>query len=200
MSFSLPKLPYEYNSLEPYIDAQTMEIHHKKHHQAYIDKLNSSLKGTKFENKDINQILKDIEQVPENIRTAVINNGGGHANHTLFWQLMTPKQCSPSNNFQKEIEKVFGSFIKFKEEFTNSALAIFGSGWAWLVLDKKKLKIISTPNQDSPLMDNQTPILGLDIWEHAYYLKYQNRRLDYISAWWNIINWKKVEEFLENNS
>ena len=201
MTFTLPKLPYEYNSLESWIDAKTMEIHHSKHHQAYIDKLNIAVQGTKFENMKVEEILKDIENIPEKIRTAVINHGGGHANHSLFWELLSPKKQEPSVNLNKEIEKIFGSFDKFKEEFTNAAVSRFGSGWAWLVIDnKQKLKVISTPNQDSPLMDGNIPILGLDVWEHAYYLKYQNKRADYISAFWNIINWKKVEELWEENS
>ena len=198
MTFTLPELPYEYNSLEPYIDAKTMEIHHTKHHQTYIDKLNTAVKGTDLENKEIEDILKDINNVPEKIRMAVINHGGGHANHSLFWQLMTSEKQEPSEELIGEIENAFGSFDEFKEKFTNAALSRFGSGWAWLILNSEgELEIISTPNQDSPLMDENIPILGLDVWEHAYYLKYQNKRPDYISAFFNIINWQKVEELLE---
>ena len=201
MPFTLPKLPYAYDALEPYIDAKTMQIHYEKHHQAYIDKLNAAVQGTKFENMEVEEILKNIENVPEKIRTAVINHGGGHANHSLFWQLLSPNKQIPSEKLKKEIDKVFGSFDKFKEEFTNAAVSRFGSGWAWLIIDnKQKLKVISTPNQDSPLMDGNIPLLGLDVWEHAYYLKYQNKRADYIAAFWNIINWKKVEELYEENS
>ena len=202
MTFTLPKLPYEYSALEPYIDAKTMEIHHTKHHQAYIDKLNIAIQGTKLENKKIKEILLNIDYLPEDKRTAIINNGGGHANHSLFWELMTPnhkgKENKPEGKLAKEIKDTFGSFEEFKEKFSNTALTRFGSGWAWLIKNKKgKLEIVSTPNQDSPIMDVNTPILGLDVWEHAYYLKYQNKRLDYINAFFNIINWKKVEELFE---
>ncbi len=200
MTFELPKLPYKYDALEPFIDARTMEIHYTKHHQTYIDKLNVAVKGTKFENKDIKEILSNIDSVDDKIRTAVINHGGGHINHSLFWQiLVSPSKSKPINGKIKElINKQFESFEKFKEDFNNTALNRFGSGWAWLVLNSKgELEIKSTPNQDSPLMDNKTPILGLDVWEHAYYLKYQNKRADYINAFWNIINWDKVNEFLE---
>src|SRR3989344_5953573 len=198
MTFTLPELPYEYNDLEPYIDAKTMELHHTKHHQTYIDKLNTAVKGTDLENKEIEDILKDINNVPEKIRMAVINHGGGHANHSLFWQLMTSEKQEPSEELIGEIENAFGSFDEFKEKFTNTALSRFGSGWAWLILNSEgELEINSTPNQDSPLMDENIPVLGLDVWEHAYYLKYQNKRPDYISAFFNIINWQKVEELLE---
>ncbi len=203
MTFTLPKLNYSYDALEPYIDAKTMEIHHTKHHQTYIDKLNAAVKGTEFEKQDINDVLLNIEDVPEKIRNAVINHGGGHANHTLFWQLLIPHSKSakkPKEKLLKAIEMKFETFDKFKEEFTNAAVSRFGSGWAWLILNKKKqLEIISTPNQDSPLMDNKTPILGLDVWEHAYYLKYQNKRPDYIAAFFNIINWERVEELYEES-
>ncbi|MBS3072472.1 superoxide dismutase [Candidatus Pacearchaeota archaeon] len=199
MSFTLPKLEYSYDALEPYIDSQTMEIHHTKHHQAYIDKLNIAVKGTKYENMEIEEILKNIEDVPEKIRSAIINHGGGHANHSLFWEILTPNaKEKPEEELLEEINKSFGSFDDFKKKFSETALGKFGSGWAWLIVDnKRKLQIISTPNQDSPLMDNNTPILGIDVWEHAYYLKYQNKRADYIKAFFSIINWDKVEELYE---
>ena len=196
---TLPKLPYAYNALEPYIDEQTMTIHHTKHHQAYIDKLNSAIKGTKFENMDVKEILKKINDVPENIRTAVRNHGGGHSNHSFFWQVMGPKSGGePNGKVASEIGKTFGSFDKFKEDFTNAGLNRFGSGWAWLVLNNGKLEVYSTANQDSPLMEGKMPILGVDVWEHAYYLKYQNKRADYLSAWWNAVNWHQVEKNYQN--
>ena len=198
MAFELPKLKYEYNALEPYIDAKTMEIHHTKHHQAYIDKLNGAVKGTKFEKMKVNEILKKINDVPENIRTAVRNHGGGHSNHTLFWQIMAPNAGGESSGAVGDaIAEAFGSFAKFKEDFTNAGLNRFGSGWAWLALNKGKLEVYSTANQDSPLMEGKTPILGLDVWEHAYYLKYQNKRPDYVAAWWNVVDWDKVNELFE---
>ncbi|MEM3113038.1 MAG: superoxide dismutase [Candidatus Pacearchaeota archaeon] len=199
MPFTLPKLPYTYDSLEPWIDAKTMQIHYEKHHQAYIDKLNATVKGTKFENKNVDEILKSIEDVPEKIRNHVINHGGGHSNHTLFWQLLNPNYKTstkkPDEKLLRVIEGSFKNFDEFKKKFSEAALSRFGSGWAWLIINENgELEIISTPNQDSPLMDNKIPILGLDVWEHAYYLKYQNKRADYVEAFWNIINWKKVEE------
>ena len=193
MSFQLPSLPYEYNALEPYIDEATMHIHHEKHHAGYVDKLNTALEGhTELSSKSIEDLLKDINSVPEDIRQAVINSGGGHANHTLFWQIMSPTGGGePTGDLQKAI----GDFTKFKEAFTNAAATRFGSGWAWLVIkEDKSTAVYSTANQDSPLMQGDTPILGLDVWEHAYYLKYQNKRPDYISAFFNIINWEKVGE------
>ena len=194
----LPKLPYDYNALEPYIDEQTMRIHHTKHHQAYIDKLNGAVKGTKFENMDVNEILKKLNDVPENIRMAARNHGGGHSNHTFFWNIMAPSAGGePHGNLGDAIKHTFQSFDKFKEEFQNAGLNRFGSGWAWLVSDKGKLSVMSTPNQDSPLMENKTPVLGVDVWEHGYYLLYQNRRADYLKAWWNVVNWKRVNELLE---
>jgi|SRR3989344_3951154 len=195
MDFTLPKLPYSYDALEPYIDAKTMEIHHTKHHQAYIDKLKAAVQGTELEKKDLNEVLKNIHKVPENIRQAVINHGGGHSNHSFFWKIMTPNSEKESTGeISKEITRTFGSFEKFKEEFSNKALTIFGSGWAWLVLNKGKLEIIQTKNQDSPLIENRIPLLGLDMWEHSMYLRYQNRKNEYIAAWWNIVNWKQVNE------
>lgn len=196
MNFQLPKLPYEYNALEPYIDEATMRIHREKHHAGYVDKLNTALEGhPDLAEKSIEDLLRDILSVPENIRQAVINSGGGHANHSLFWQIMSPNGGGESKG---ELAKVIGDFTKFKEGFTNIATTRFGSGWAWLVVKADKTTAIyNTANQDSPLMMGDTPILGLDVWEHAYYLKYQNKRQDYISAFFNIINWGKVEELYQ---
>lgn len=195
MAHTLPKLPYEYNALEPHIDAQTMEIHHTKHHQAYITNLNKALEGkSALESKSIEALISDMNAVPEDIRTVVRNNGGGHANHSLFWTTMGPKKGGkPSGALEAALVKEFGSFDAFKEKFENAAKTRFGSGWAWLSLDKNgKLDVSSTPNQDSPLMDGKKPLLGLDVWEHAYYLKYQNRRPDYVSAFWNVVDWDAV--------
>lgn len=200
MVFTLPKLKYEYNALEPHIDAKTMEIHHSKHHQAYVDKLNTAIKGTDLEGKDIKTILSNPDSLPEDKRTAIINNGGGHANHSFFWEVIAPNAGGePSGKIAELINKKFTSFDKFKEEFSNAAATRFGSGWAWLILNKdKELEIKSLPNQDSPLLDNEVPLLTLDLWEHAYYLKYQNLRPKYIEAFWNIVNWDKVNELLKN--
>jgi Fe-Mn family superoxide dismutase len=195
--FTLPKLPYAYDALEPHIDAETMKIHHDRHHQAYVDNLNKALAGhPDLMKKTIVEILRDVKSVPKDIQTAVINNGGGHANHTMFWEIMGPKAGGePSGDVGKAIDKTFGSFDKFKEKLTAAALGRFGSGWAWLVADGKgKLDVISSANQDSPYMDGNTPVLGIDVWEHAYYLKYQNKRADYVKAWWNVVNWKTVAE------
>jgi len=176
-----------------------MTIHHTKHHQAYIDKLNGAVKGTKFEAMNVDEILKKINDVPENIRTAVRNHGGGHSNHSFFWQVMAPNAGGePHGNAGDAIKHTFGGFDKFKEEFTNAGLNRFGSGWAWVVADGGKLAVISTANQDSPLMEGKVPLLGIDVWEHAYYLKYQNKRGDYLNAFWNVVNWKKVEEMFKN--
>ncbi|MCB0357989.1 MAG: superoxide dismutase [Bdellovibrionales bacterium] len=195
MAFELPKLDYAYDALEPYIDARTMEIHHTKHHQGYVTKVNDAIKGTEFESKSIEQLLCSISDVPEKIRTAVQNNGGGHANHSLFWKIMTPKSAGkPSGSLAQAIDNDLGGFDKFKELFTTAAAGRFGSGWAWLLVNNGKLAVESTPNQDSPLMSGKTPILGLDVWEHAYYLKYQNRRPEYIEAFFNVINWEAVAE------
>ena len=192
---ALPKLPYMYDDLEPHIDAKTMEIHHTKHHQAYIDKLNAAVKGTKFENMDINEVLKKINGMPENIRTAVRNHGGGHSNHSFFWKIMAPNSGGePTGEVGDAIKETFAGFEKFKEIFTEAALSRFGSGWAWIILQNGKLAVTSTANQDTPISDGQTLILGLDLWEHSFYLLYQNRKPDYIKAWWNVVNWKQVEE------
>jgi Fe-Mn family superoxide dismutase len=193
MAYTLPALPYAYNALEPYIDAKTMEIHHTKHHQAYINNVNAAIQGTELENLTVEQLISDLSKVPEDKRTAVRNNGGGHANHTLFWTILAPNAGgAPSGDLAAAIDSTFGSFDKFKEEFSKAAATRFGSGWAWLSVNGGKLQIESTPNQDSPLMEGRTPILGLDVWEHAYYLNYQNRRPDYIAAFWNVVNWNEV--------
>jgi Fe-Mn family superoxide dismutase len=199
MAFTLPNLPYPSNALEPHIDAQTMEIHHGKHHKAYVDNLNKALEGqSNLASKSISQLLREINQVPENIRQAVINNGGGHANHSMFWEIMAPNAGGqPGGNLGNDIKSTFGDFATFQQQFKQAASTRFGSGWGWLVLDNGKLKIISTANQDSPYMQNLPPIMGLDVWEHAYYLKYQNRRPDYIDAWWNVVNWAKINERYE---
>ncbi|MBI2632353.1 superoxide dismutase [Candidatus Pacearchaeota archaeon] len=198
MKYTLPKLAFAYDSLEPFIDAKTMEIHHTKHHQAYIDKLNEALaKHPEFDNRKVEELLINLNSVPEDIRIAVRNHGGGHLNHSLFWELLK-KDIKFEGKIADIIIKEFGNFDEFKKKFTNIALTHFGSGWAWLVLNKGKLEIYNTSNQDSPLMDGKFPILGLDVWEHAYYLKYQNKRADYIAAFWNIINWEKVNELYEN--
>ena len=194
----LPKLDYEYNALEPHIDARTMEIHHTKHHQGYVDKLNKALEGSDLADKDVDEILKDLNSVPEDIQTAVRNNGGGHSNHSLFWKVLSPNGGGePAGKLLEVINAKFGSFDKFKEEFSNAAGTRFGSGWAWLVVNDGELEIMSTANQDSPLSEGKTPILGLDVWEHAYYLNYQNKRPDYIAAFWNIVNWEEVGTRLE---
>lgn len=194
--FELPKLPYEFDALEPHIDAQTMEIHHDKHHQGYVDKLNTVIQDSGLTEMNIKELLKNIEIIPEENRKAVINNGGGHANHLLFWEIMSKEGGGePSGELQEAINQKFQSFDNFKDEFTKAATTRFGSGWAWLIVNNdKELEIISSPNQDSPIMDGNTPILGLDVWEHAYYLKYQNKRPDYIVAFFNVINWNKVQE------
>lgn len=194
MSYSLPDLPYAYDALEPHIDARTMEIHHTKHHQAYITKANAALEGhSDLASKSIEDLMSDLSAVPEDIRTAIRNNGGGHANHSLFWTVMSPNGGgTPSGELGDDINATFGSFDAFKEQFANAAATRFGSGWAWLSVDGGKLVVESTPNQDTPLSEGHTPILGLDVWEHAYYLNYQNKRPDYISAFFNVINWDEV--------
>jgi Fe-Mn family superoxide dismutase len=197
--YSLPQLPYPYDVLEPYIDKMTMEIHHTKHHQAYVNNLNSALeKYSEFHNLELEEILKNLDQLPEEIKTAVRNNGGGHYNHSLFWEIMGPNGGGePKGKLKEEIEKNFGSFEEFKKLFSETAIKHFGSGWAWLVITSdKKLKVYSLLNQDNPLMNGDIPIMGLDVWEHAYYLKYQNRRAEYVEAWWHVVNWNKIEENL----
>lgn len=195
MAYELPKLPYAYNALEPHIDARTMEIHYTKHHQAYITNVNNALKDhPALEKKSVEDLIRNLSDVPENIRTAVRNNGGGHANHSFFWQIMGPaKGGAPKGKLAQDIDATFGSFDAFKEKFAAAGASRFGSGWAWLVRSKDgKLEITSTANQDSPLMEGNAPLLGVDVWEHAYYLHYQNRRPDYIKAWWNVVNWDEV--------
>ena len=191
----LPKLPYAYDALEPYIDAKTMEIHHTKHHQTYVDKLNGAIKGTQFENMDVNELISNLNDVPDNIRTAVRNHGGGHSNHSFFWQIMAPDAGGePHGNAGDAIKHAFGSFEKFKEDLTNAGLNRFGSGWAWVVVNKGKLEVFNTANQDSPIMEGKVPILGVDVWEHGYYLKHMWNRGAYLKDWWNVVNWKKVNE------
>lgn len=195
MPHELPPLPYGYDALEPNIDARTMEIHYTKHHQGYVNNLNAALeKHPELDKKSVEDLLKDLNSIPEDIRTAVRNNGGGHANHSMFWPTMSPDGGGePEGELADAIISTFGSFSDFKDQFSKAAAGRFGSGWAWLCLDRGgKLTITSTPNQDNPLSDGLRPVFGLDVWEHAYYLKYQNRRPEYISAWWNVVNWKQV--------
>jgi Fe-Mn family superoxide dismutase len=199
MAHQLPPLPYAYNALEPHIDELTMQIHHDRHHATYVNNLNAALEGhPELQQKPLEELLANLDAVPESIRTAVRNNGGGHANHTLFWEIMSPNGGGqPTGALADAINSTFGSFENFKEQFTKAAVGRFGSGWAWLVVDNGKLAITSTPNQDNPIMEGKTPILGLDVWEHAYYLKYQNKRPDYIAAWWNVVNWAEVNKRFE---
>ncbi|WP_455381719.1 superoxide dismutase [Salinispira pacifica] len=199
MAFKTPDLPYAYNALEPYIDEQTMRIHHDKHHEGYVSKLNAAVQGSEYENWDVVKLIRELNSLPENIRTAVRNNGGGHINHSLFWPMMAPKAGgAPSGDVGGAINSAFGSFDKFKEQFTAAATSRFGSGWAWLVVNKSgKLEVLSTPNQDSPYTDGHTPILGIDVWEHAYYLKYQNKRAEYVGNFFNLINWNQVNQNLK---
>jgi len=194
MAFTLPPLPYANDALEPHIDARTMEIHHDKHHQAYVNNLNAAIeKAPELAGKSLDELMRGINSVPESVRAAVRNNGGGHWNHTMFWEIMgSGKGGEPTGKLGDAIKSAFGDFSKFKEQFAAAGTGRFGSGWAWLINDGGKLSITSTPNQDNPLMDGKTAILGLDVWEHAYYLKYQNKRPDYIAAWWNVVNWDAV--------
>jgi superoxide dismutase, Fe-Mn family len=195
MAYEVPPLPYGYDALEPHIDAQTMTLHHDKHHQAYVDKANDALAGGPLDGKPIEEVIANLGDVPEDKRGAVRNNGGGHLNHSLFWESMSPNGGgAPDGDLGSAIDAAFGSFDAFKEQFEAAGVARFGSGWAWLVLDGGDLKITSTANQDSPLTDGQTPLLGNDVWEHAYYLKYQNRRPEYLKAWWNVVDWNKVAQ------
>ncbi len=196
MAHTLPVLPYDYKALEPHIDAKTMEIHHTKHHQAYIDKLNAALeKHKELAEKTAEELIADLDMVPEDIRMAVRNNGGGHVNHSFFWEIMSPKGGGkPEGELAKAIDAAFGSFDDFTAKFADAAATRFGSGWAWLVVDGGKLSVVSTPNQDNPVTEGKTPILGLDVWEHAYYLNYQNKRPDYVKAFWNVVNWSEVQK------
>jgi len=193
MAFSVPDLPYDYDALEPHIDEATMRVHHDKHHQAYVDKANAALEGTDFADADVDDVLKNLSSLPEDKQTPVRNNAGGHSNHTFFWQIMGPDGGGgPEGDLAAAIDDAFGGFAAFQEEFKNAGVNRFGSGWAWLVHDGSGLAVVSTANQDSPVSDGQTPLLGVDVWEHAYYLKYQNKRPDYIDASWNVVNWPEV--------
>jgi Fe-Mn family superoxide dismutase len=189
MPFEVPPLPYNYDALEPHVDEQTMRIHHDKHHQAYVDNANKALEGTHWADDPVEQVLSALDQIPDDKRTAVRNNAGGHANHSLFWEIMSPQGGGEPYG---ALAAAIGDFSAFKEEFAQAGITRFGSGWAWLVWTGSDVAITSTPNQDSPILEGQTPLLGLDVWEHAYYLKYQNRRPDYIAAWWNVVNWEEV--------
>jgi Fe-Mn family superoxide dismutase len=198
MALSVPDLPYDYAALEPTIDEQTMRIHHDKHHQAYVDNANKALEGSDFADRGAEEILQSLDSVPEDIRAAVRNNVGGHANHTLFWEIMGPNGGgSPSGSLATAIDEAFGSVDELKAAMNDAGVKRFGSGWSWLVLDGGSLAVMSTPNQDSPLSEGKTPLLGIDVWEHAYYLKYQNRRPDYLAAWWDVVNWEAVAQRYE---
>lgn len=199
MAYELPELPYAYDALEPHIDKETMNIHHTKHHNTYVTNVNAALEGHEdLASKSVEELISDLNAVPEDIRTAVRNNGGGHANHSLFWQLLTPNGTgAPSGALAEAIDAKFGSFDEFKTKFENAGKTRFGSGWAWLAVSNGELEVTSTPNQDSPLMEGKTPILGVDVWEHAYYLKYQNKRPDYLAAFWNVVNWDEVSKRFE---
>jgi Fe-Mn family superoxide dismutase len=195
MAYEVPPLPYDYAALEPHIDEQTMRLHHDKHHQAYVDKANGALEGTEHEGKPIEEVVANLDALPDDIRGVVRNNGGGHLNHSLFWESMSPDGGGePSGDLADAINDAFGSFDAFKEQFEAAGANQFGSGWAWLVLDGGSLKVTSTANQDNPVSNGQTPIVGNDVWEHAYYLKYNNRRPEYLKAWWNVVDWNKVSE------
>ncbi|HZO37417.1 MAG TPA: superoxide dismutase [Solirubrobacteraceae bacterium] len=195
MAYEVPPLPYDYNALEPHIDEQTMRLHHDKHHQAYVDKANAAVAGTDFDGKPVDEVLKNLPSLPADQQGPFRNNGGGHANHSLFWESMSPNGGgAPSGALAEAIDAAFGSFDAFKEQFEANGVGQFGSGWTWLVLDGGQLKLEKTPNQDSPVLNGQTPLLGNDVWEHAYYLNYQNRRPDYLKAWWNVVNWDVVAE------
>lgn len=199
MAYQLPKLPYDYKALEPHIDALTMETHHSKHHQTYVTKLNEALEGHEdWQQLEINDLVARLNELPESIRTAVRNNGGGHLNHSLFWELMSPTpKAEPTGKLAAAINETFGSLESFKEQFKQAALGRFGSGWAWLVMDQGRLAVVSTANQDNPVTEGKEVLMGIDVWEHAYYLKYMNKRPDYVDAWWSVLDWKKVEERFE---
>lgn len=198
--FNLTELPYNHNALEPTIDEETMKLHHGKHHQTYVDNLNKAVEGIDLKSDDVEDLLRNLDQVPEEKRQAIINNGGGHYNHTLFWETMKPGGSKePTGELGEKINETFGSFDKFKEEFQNAGTGQFGSGWAWLVLDNGQLKVTATPNQDSPVMEGKDIIIGNDVWEHAYYLKYKNVRADYLKAWWDVVNWDVAEERYQAN-
>jgi superoxide dismutase, Fe-Mn family len=201
MAYECPPLPYDYDALEPHIDEATMRVHHDKHHQTYVDKVNAALEGTDHADSPIEDVLKNLEAIPEDKRKAVRNNGGGHYNHSLFWEWMSPDGGGePDGDLASAIDEAFGSFDDFKTQMKEAGVNQFGSGWAWLVHDGSGLAVASTPNQDSPISEGKTPLLGVDVWEHAYYLKYQNKRPDYIDAWWNVVNWPKVGELYSSVS
>jgi Fe-Mn family superoxide dismutase len=198
MAHELPPLPYDYSALEPHIDEATMRLHHDKHHATYVDRLNTALEGTEWADRPIEDVLANLESIPEGKRAAVRNNGGGHWNHTLFWQIMGPGAGgAPEGALADAITSAFGGFDAFKEQFSAAGINQFGSGWAWLVRDGSSLRVLSTANQDTPVMQGAAPLLGLDVWEHSYYLKYQNRRPEYVAAWWNVVNWPAVAERFE---
>ena len=193
MAYEVPDLPYDYAALEPHIDEETMRLHHDKHHQAYVTNANAALEGTEWADKPVDEVLRNLDQLPDDKRTAVRNNAGGHSNHTFFWEIMSPDGGGrPDGALAEAIDEAFGSFDDFKAQLKDAGVKRFGSGWAWLVHDGSGLSIVSTANQDSPVSDGQTPLLGVDVWEHAYYLKYQNKRPDYLDAWWNVVNWPEV--------
>ena len=195
MAYEVPALPYDYGALEPHIDEATMRVHHDKHHQAYVDKVNAALEGTEWEGKPIEEVLRDLSSLPADKRTAVRNNGGGHYNHSLFWEWLSPDGGGePDGELREAIDSAFGSFEEFKTKFKEAGVNQFGSGWAWLVHDGSAVAVTSSPNQDNPISEGSTPLLGADVWEHAYYLKYQNKRPDYLDAFWNVVNWPKVAE------
>ncbi len=199
MPYQVPPLPYDYSALEPHIDGETMRLHHDKHHQAYVDKANAALADTEWAELPIEEVLGELDRLPEDKRTIVRNNGGGHANHTLFWEIMSPEGGGePEGALAQAIDSAFGGFEAFKQELSDAAVNRFGSGWGWLVGDGSSVAVSSTANQDSPLMDGRTPLLGIDVWEHAYYLRYQNRRPDYVSAWWSVVNWPEVARRYES--
>jgi superoxide dismutase, Fe-Mn family len=199
MPFEVPPLPYDYGALEPHIDEETMRLHHDKHHQAYVDKANAALEGTEWADKPVEDVLRDLDRIPEDKRTVVRNNAGGHYNHTLFWEIMGPDGGGePEGALADAIDESFGGFDAFKQQVSDAAINRFGSGWAWLAWDGSALRVTSTPNQDPPLLEGQMPILGIDVWEHSYYLKYQNRRPDYVAAWWNVVNWPEVARRYES--
>jgi Fe-Mn family superoxide dismutase len=198
MPYELPPLPYDYDALEPHIDADTMRLHHDKHHQTYVTNLNAALEGTEWDGRPLEQVLDLLDEIPSDNRAAVRNNGGGHANHTLFWETMSPDGGgAPTGDLAKAIDDTFGGFEELKRQMTDAGLKRFGSGWSWLAHDGTGLVVLSTPNQDTPLMDGHTPLVGIDVWEHAYYLRYQNRRADYLEAWWNVVSWPAVERQLQ---
>ncbi len=198
MAYEVPDLPYDYNALEPHIDEQTMKVHHDKHHQAYVDKANAALEGTEWADKDVNEVLQDLDSLPADKQGPVRNNAGGHSNHTFFWEIMSPDGGGePEGDLASAIDEKFGDFSSFQDEFKNAGIGQFGSGWAWLIHDGSGLAVASTPNQDTPVSEGKSPIIGVDVWEHAYYLKYQNKRPDYLDAWWNVVNWSKASELFD---